>query len=64
MKLKFDRKDKIALVGGAVFVYTVGIIPTAVIGWTWFVFRKQIRDFLIKREVKEQLNKFKSYFNK
>jgi len=48
MKIKLDNKDKIALIFTWCVVYVIGLFPSIVIGWTWYLFRDKLKDLYNK----------------
>ena len=48
MKIKLDTKDKVALISAWCIVYVIGLFPSIVIGWTWYLFRDKLKDLYNK----------------
>lgn len=62
--IKLSTTDKVALVVATAVVYTIWIIPTAVVGWSLYAFRDKLKAFILKQKILEGVNDFISYFKK
>lgn len=62
MKIKLETRDKVALWGLAVIIYSVWIIPTAVVGWLWYLYRDKLKKAYLELSKESTIDKIKSMF--
>lgn len=61
--VKLSKADKIGLAVAGVVVWSIGILPSAIIGGIGYTQRNRIKEFFIRREVQKRVKSFLSIFN-
>lgn len=62
MKFKLEKKDYAFLAWAGFIVYSIGVIPTAIVAGAWYHYRDKIKKTITKWAVQGKFDELKNKF--